>query len=147
MIKVKVLKNNEIVQFVKFETQDKADAWIEMLAETASWGKPDRWISDLPLSPLSDEEKALATSVLEIDDPILGFYKKYFFPAEYTIEIEDITEQVEAELAQIEAIKNAQIQAGLRLQTFDSQIDECQDLGALKLAIKQMIQDIAILLK
>ena len=106
MKKVSVIKNNEVVQFVRFETQEKADTWIEMLASTKAWGNP----------------------------------------SEYTTTITDITAQVEAEKAQIEAIKSAQAQAGLRLQTFDAQIDGCNDLTALKAAIKQMLHDISILL-
>lgn len=146
MKKVSVIKNNEVVQFVNFETQEKADTWIEMLASTAAWGKPERWVADRPLSPLSDEQKALAIDSRIVENE-LESYTEYKFAAEYTVEIEDITAQIESELAQIEAIKNAQVQAGLRLQDFPAQVDACQDLDALKLAIKQMVQDIAILLK
>lgn len=117
-------------------------AWIAQEVANNSWGKPDRWLPDSPLNPLSDEEKAKATETRVVEDVI-----EYFFPAEYTIEIEDITAQVEQEKAQIEAIKNAQLQAGLRLQDFPAQVDSCQDLSELKLAIKQMVQDIAVLLR
>jgi len=122
-------------------------AWIAQEVANNSWGLPDRWLPDSPLNPLSDEEKAKATETRVIQNDLGEDVTEYFFPAEYTIEIEDITAQVETEKAQIEAIKNAQVQAGLRLQAFPAQIDSCQDLSELKLAIKQMVQDIAVLLR
>lgn len=131
-----------------FKVTEKNGASISYQSESElNWtelghGLPDRWLPDSPLNPLSDEEKAKATETRVVEDVI-----EYFFPAEYTIEIEDITAQVETEKAQIEAIKNAQLQAGLRLQAFPAQVDSCQDLNELKLAIKQMVQDIAVLLR
>jgi hypothetical protein len=120
--------------------------WIAQEVANNSWGLPDRWIADTLLSPLTEEEKTKATKTREVE--VMGeMVTEYFFPAEYTIEIQDITAQIEAEQAQIQAIKNAQLQAGLRLQDFPDQVDACQDLDALKLAIKQMVQDIAVLLK
>lgn len=122
-------------------------AWITQEVANNSWGLPERWLSDTALSPLSDEEKAKAIDTRVVNDGLGNGWTEYLFPAEYTIEIQDITAQVEAEKAQIEAIKNAQIQAGLRLQDFPAQVDACQDLAELKLAIKQMVQDIAVLLR
>lgn len=120
---------------------------IELDWTALGHGLSERWLPDSPMSPLSDEEKAKATNTRVVDNGLGEQITEYFFPAEYTIEIEDITAQVEAEKAQIEAIKNAQVQAGLRLQAFPAQVDACQDLAQLKLAIKQMVQDIAILLR
>ena len=62
------------------------------------------------------------------------------------LNVEDMTAQIAAEQAQIDAIKAAQQQAGMRLMLFPSQVDECQDLDALKVAIKQFVSDVAVLL-
>jgi hypothetical protein len=121
MKKVLVIKNNEVVQFVNFETQEMADAWIEMLASTAAWGFPERWVADHfagiggfgeSALGMSDAQKALAidSRVVESD---FGSYTEYKFAAEYTVEIEDITAQV----AEQKAIQKylARIQFGQRL--------------------------------
>lgn len=109
-------------------------AWIAQEVANNSWGKPDRWLPDSPLNPLSDEEKAKAQesrkvivkeakpeSIVQVqkeleDGSIVTedvvtpaqeeeSYMEYFFPAEYTIEIEDITAQLEQEKANAEALK------------------------------------------
>lgn len=176
MKKLIIKKQGLEVQHCKFDDEQVMQDFIKLLADQAPWGKPDRWLPYSPMSPLSDEEKAKAKesrkvivkeakpeSIVQVqkeledgsivtEDVVIPAveeesYMEYFFPAEYTIEIEDITAQVETEKAQIEAIKNAQLQAGLRLQAFPAQIDSCQDLSELKLAIKQMVQDIAVLLR
>lgn len=75
-------------------------AWIAQEVANNSWGLPDRWLPDSPMSPLSDEEKAKATETRVVDD-----VTEYFFPAEYTIEITDITAEIEQEKANAEALK------------------------------------------
>jgi hypothetical protein len=80
-----------------------------------------------------------------IDDAKLTLH--YGDETECQFEIVDITEELAQEQAMIEAIKQAQLQAGLRLQQFPEQIDACQDLESLKVTIKILLQDIAILLK
>jgi hypothetical protein len=131
----------------QFQSEDLFNQWIADCIANNLWGLPDRWIADTLLSPLTEEEKAKATDTRVVNDGLGNGWTEYFFPAEYTIEIEDITAQIEAEQAQIQAIKNAQLQAGLRLQDFPDQVDACQDLSELKVAIKQMVQDIAVLLR
>lgn len=74
MIKVSVIKNNEVVQIANFETQEMADSWIQMLAETGSWGLPER------------------QEIGEMGEPT-----GVILPAEYQTITEDITAQFEAE--------------------------------------------------
>ena len=82
------------------ESLDELNKWIEKVKATNAWGFPDRWILDSPMSPLSDEEKAKATETRVVDE-----VTEYFFPAEYTIEITDITAEIEQEKANAEALK------------------------------------------
>jgi hypothetical protein len=73
MIKVSANKNNQI--FIgQFESQELADAWIAECVASNAWGLPER-------------------PELDADDNPTG----NILPAEYTIEITDVTEQVEAE--------------------------------------------------
>lgn len=98
------MKRVKITNYVKNEKfgADFEDptAWIAQEVANNSWGLPDRWLQDSPLNPLSDEEKAKATDTRVVED-----VTEYFFPAEYTIEIEDITAQLEQEKANAEALK------------------------------------------
>ena len=85
-----------------FKVTEKNGASISYQSESElNWtelglGLPDRWVPDTALSPLSDEEKAKATETRVVDEGT-----EYFFPAEYTIEIIDITAEIEQEKAQI----------------------------------------------
>ncbi len=76
MIKVTILKNTIEVQFVKFETQELAEIWIQELKKNESWGKPEQIELDLEGVPTGN-----------------------VIPAEYTVIIEDITAQIEKEKA------------------------------------------------
>lgn len=135
MIKItfKVRETGRELGWKIFDNIDEyMNALIQMLADTAAWGKPERWLADTPMNPLSEEEKALAIesrkvvtveakpgstrqvkkeledgSVVLEDEVIPAveeqFYMEYKFAAEYAIDIEDITAQVEAEKAAKEA--------------------------------------------
>ena len=73
----------------KFQTQQKADSWIAKHIANDSWGKPERW-----------ERYTDQTNCLEIVDvEFFGEveYQNCKLPVEYTIEITDITAEVEAE--------------------------------------------------
>ena len=79
----------------KFKTQLEADAWIADNIANDSWGKKERW-----------EKYTDQTNCLEIVDVMLGDvveYQNCKLPVEWTIEISDITAEVEAEKAKKEA--------------------------------------------
>lgn len=94
---VKVLKNNEVVQPVRFDNDESMNAWLQMLAETHAWGKPERWIQDTPMSPLSAEEKTKAKANRKVKGPTGEDITEYQFEAEYQIDIKDITSEIKAE--------------------------------------------------
>ena len=79
---VKVIKNGQVVQPVKFDNDADMNAWIQMLADTAAWGKPER------------------PELNEMGEPT-----GVVLPAEYEVIVEDITAQVQAEKAAKEAKK------------------------------------------
>jgi hypothetical protein len=138
MFKITIKSQQQGEFWLNKETQIEVDEYLVWAAESKHWGKP-QWIEQI-------EE------VLEVKDdagvviiPAQAAYQ-IVHPAEYEIIVEDISAQIAAEQAQIDAIKVAQQQAGMRLMLFPSQVEECQDLDALKVAIKQMVSDIAVLL-
>ena len=121
---VKVIKNGQVVQPVKFDNDADMNAWIQMLAETAAWGKPERWLVDSVQTPLSEEDKAKAidTRIVEVYPRIPEYIDEqgnvipevhavtvteYKFAAEYSIDIKDITAEVRAEKQAKEAKKLA----------------------------------------
>jgi len=126
MFKITINSQKEGNFWLEKTTQTEVDEYLKWAEESAHWGKP-AWIEEI--------------EAIE-DQPAY----QIVHPAEYTITVEDMTAQVAAEQAQIDAVKAAQQQAGMRLMLFPVQVEECQDLDALKLAIKQMVSDIAVLL-
>lgn len=138
MFKIKVIKNNEVTHQSKFETQEEVQQWISFQESLKAFGEP-QWIEQIEeVFEVKDEAGVVII-------PAQAAYQ-IVHPAEYEIIVEDISAQIAAEQAQIDAIKAAQQQAGMRLMLFPVQVEECQDLDALKLAIKQMVSDIAVLL-
>lgn len=103
MKKLIIKKQGLEVQHCRFDDEQAMQNFIKLLADQAPWGKPDRWLKDSPLAPLSEEEKAKATETRVVQNDLGEEVTEYFFPAEYTIEIEDITAQVELEAEQGEA--------------------------------------------
>jgi len=80
-----------------FKTQLEADEWIADNISNDSWGKKERW-----------EKYTDQTNCLEIVDVIFFGeveYQNCKLPVEYTIEITDITAEVEAEEAKKAADK------------------------------------------
>lgn len=126
MFKINIHSQKEGTFWLEKQTQAEVDEYLAWAAESAHWGRP-QWIEEVPAT-----EDQAAYQIIH--------------PAEYEIIVEDITAQVAAEQAQIDAVKTAQQQAGMRLMLFPVQVEECQDLDALKIAIKQMVSDIAVLL-
>lgn len=131
-------------------TMEDPTEWIASQIAVGSWGRPERWVYVESLDFINEDASQVVEIVEEEHIDLDGnpYWKtKYKFPADYTIEITDITLEIEAEQAQIEEIKQAQLLAGQRLQLFPSQIDEAQSLDDLKSTIKQLVQDIAVLLR
>lgn len=68
-----------------------------------SWGLPERWLADSVQSPLSEEQKASAIesrTVEEMGQEVV----EYKLGAEYEVVIEDISQQVEQESINQEAL-------------------------------------------
>lgn len=139
MFKLTINSQKEGQFWLEKQTQAEADAYIQWAYDSAHWGKPAYTESIPEVLEIKDELGEVIQTAVPAHDIV--------HPSEYTIEVTDITAQVLAEQAQIQAVKDAQTQAGLRLQAFPAEVDTCQDLESLKVVIKQMVQDVAVLLK
>lgn len=99
MKKLSIKKNNEVVQHCNFESDEAMQAFIQLLADQAPWGLPERWVQDSPMSPLSAEEKAKAKANRKVKGPLGEDITEYQFEAEYVIDVKDITVEIDAEKA------------------------------------------------
>ena len=96
-VKIEISNINGKEFKAKFKTQLEADEWIADNIANDSWGKKERW-----------EKYTDQTNCLEIVDVEFFGEVKYQnckLPVEYTIEITDITAEVEAEEAKKAADK------------------------------------------
>lgn len=97
MLKVKIKnKANEVTHEGQFKTQGEVDQWIAQCEAVEAWGKPERWLQDTPLAPLSEDEKKKAKEV-RVREVLGENVTEYRFDAEYSIDIKDISAEVKAE--------------------------------------------------
>lgn len=98
MLKVKIKnKANEVTHEGQFTSQSEVDAWIVQCEAVQAWGKPERWVQDTPMKPLSAEEKAKSKANRKVKGPTGEDITEYQFEAEYKIETKDIISEVKAE--------------------------------------------------
>ena len=99
-IQIKILKNGVQTHgatSAQFENMEAFETWKQSCIDSNVWGKPERWVQDTPMSPLSAEEKTKAKANRKVKGPTGEDITEYQFEAEYTIDIKDITSEVKAE--------------------------------------------------
>lgn len=96
MKKLSIIKNGQVVQFANFDNDQAIEDFKQVLAKGESWGKPERWLQDTPLTPLSEDEKKKAKEV-RVREVLGENVTEYRFDAEYSIDIKDITTEVKTE--------------------------------------------------
>lgn len=117
MLKI-VIKNtqNEVTNAATFETEELANAWLSQEIANCSFGKPERWVTedkeDVSNALESREVILREAEALIIDpdtnkvilssDPVVII--EYRLAATYTVEIVDVTAQVEQERVNQEAL-------------------------------------------
>jgi hypothetical protein len=113
MKQVKIFKNNINTNKATFETQEDLDLWLSHHVKNNIFGLPERTVTELieisPAIPAVLDEQGN-----EISPAIDAVYeeKVEHFPAEYTIEIEDISAQIEQERIKAEA--QLEIEKGIK---------------------------------
>lgn len=92
MKRVLITKSGVVTNRAEFTTQELAETWLAQEEANKSFGKPERWVSEDRIQ-LEGEDIALSDQM--IIEPIMGEdVKLYHFPAEYTVEIVDISAEV-----------------------------------------------------
>lgn len=116
MFKVTITKNGVITNQAQFPTEAEANAWLAQEVANKSFGKPERWVTDQQ----EDVSQAVETRVTELQpEQSVGYdadgvitresrpaisLTEYLLPAEYTVEVTDITAQDAQEQINQEAL-------------------------------------------
>lgn len=103
MIEVLIKKQGVVTNKGVFQTDEAANAWIQQNSVSGSFGKQDRWIHQDDLG-FNGEVKENATAV-EVVGSVDEEKSRYFFPAEFTVEKNDISEKLQQEEINNEALK------------------------------------------
>lgn len=101
MIKVTISKQNVITNQGTFKTQEEANSWVAFHESQESFGKPQHetqvLVSEAIPEVLDDEGNV-------IQEAVEAVYETIVTPAEYEVEIVDITEQVNQEKINAKAL-------------------------------------------
>jgi hypothetical protein len=147
MIKVSIIKNGIQTHGAQFNTQAEADAWIAEGTKQQWWGKPaytevipaKKELQEVVITPeVRDEEGNVITpAVTEMQEIVVQEEVIIEHPAEFEVQIEDITAEVEYQ-KQID--KNLRrIQFGQRLMA-ELAASNQKDIAAGVLTIQQVIE-------
>ena len=96
MKKVNIIKDNIVVQFVKFEDEVQMQEWIDMLAVNHPWGKPAHTITtDVILVEAKEQITELIDEVeVVVQEYAPAVYETIDVPSEYEVEIVDISDEI-----------------------------------------------------
>ena len=104
MIKVTISKQNVITNQGTFKTQEEANSWVAFHESQESFGKPQHETQVLvseAIPEVKDEDGNVVQEAVE------AVYETKVIPAEYEIEVENITQQVSLEKSKQEQKKLA----------------------------------------
>jgi hypothetical protein len=115
MIRVKIIKNGVQTHGAQFTTQAEADAWIAEGSKQQWWGKPaytevipaKKELQEVILSPevLDEDGNIITPAIKEMQLVEIEPEKTIEHPAEFEVQIEDITAEIEAQKAIDQALK------------------------------------------
>lgn len=137
MFKMKVtFKNAPGVESVYISESSDFNEIVSVNSVSGKWGKPERWVlhKDEPMAEAYDDADVIEE---KIEQDLLGVERKYVkLKAEYTIEIEDITEQ--HNLQQVIAKRKAEYPSAEEFMNafFDGGDEAIAALQAKRLEIK-----------
>lgn len=137
MFKVKITAKDGSKWSIDAKTLEEANAAKAAAEFSGVYGKPDRWLTTFQILAAGLPPSEITRMVLDL----LGEeHIEYFYPAEYTIEIEDITAQVEAE----EKAKKDKADARLlRIQQLKSMnVDSLTTIAQIKPLLKILLAEI-----
>lgn len=143
MKKISIIKNGVITNQAEFNTDELLNEWLDNGVKNCYFGNPERNLIDYPSSPVSEELKAIAISTEIVTDLDGNEFTSYKIPAEYTVEIEDITQEIEEKKSKEEKRKKDRRDRFDQLKKLDwSKIDTIAELKAVVKALtKEALKD------
>lgn len=113
MFKVQIKKQNQITNEAQFETEEQAQTWLDQESNNLSFGKIQREAKEIEVTDMdgnvsvildNNEDISKSISVREEKDLEGKIIKIHTLPKEFESEIIDITKEIEAQKASIEAL-------------------------------------------
>jgi len=118
MFKATITEKSGRVSGDQKETREELQAWIDKEVANNSWGKPERWVRALEEGDKPKDQREVEPDKFEEGaEPVK--IVEYLLPAEYTIDIQDISAKVAEEKAKLDAIKEKKDQADIHLKDID----------------------------
>jgi hypothetical protein len=115
MLRVNIIKNGQVTHLGQFATQAEADAWIAEGSKQQWWGKPaytevipaKKELQEVILSPevLDEDGNVITPAIKEMQLVEIEPETTIEHPAEFEVQIEDITAEIEAQKAIDQALK------------------------------------------
>lgn len=109
MFKAKIIQSDGLETWTERQSEQELNQWIESISLTNAWGKPAGWY---PITELTEEELATEIERREVES-FSTTSVEVRIPAQYQIEITDITAEIEAQ---------KQMQKALEAQSLGNQI-------------------------
>lgn len=148
MIKINIKKNGEITNSGSFDSQEDVNVWLQHHVSANSFGKSERWVCEdqedisnaLEIrtvidSPAISEELDEQGNVIQEALPETS-HTEYKLAAEYTIEIEDITIQIQTKQESEQARKYLADTDWYILREMDSGVVCPQEIKDLRAAAR-----------
>ena len=137
MIKVTISKQNVITNQGTFKTKEEANSWVAFHESQESFGKPQHETQVLVSEAIPE---VLDENGNVIQETVEAVYETKVIPAEYTIEVENITQQVSLEKSKQEQKKLAKEKRKADRKAID--FDKINTVKELKAYLKLYLDDL-----
>lgn len=119
--------------------QDDAELGLALILSDGSWGKPERWVlhKDEPMAEAYDEADVLEEHIVDGLDGTS--HKEVKLKAEYLVEIENISAQVEQERINAEALAYLASTDWMVLRSIDNGIPYPEEIKTERAAARARI--------
>jgi hypothetical protein len=145
-----IIKNKQGIQTHGARLENPAE-WLTQGIAANWWGKPERWVRE------GDEDITAAVETREVEITPAVFddegqeitpaetVTEYKLAAEYTIEVEDITAEIEAQKAKEQ--EKAQAEERLKLIDAKAKLQNATTVAGLRTALIELLPDLVTLLR
>lgn len=131
-------KENVLGWSARFNTDEESDSWLNKHISKNTFGQPERTVCVKPEETVYDEDGNFVETI---------FAQYEVVPAEYTIEILDLTEQIAQENLAKQQQQAIYAAAAARLTTVADEIQGATTIAGLKAVLIPFVNDISLILQ